>query len=305
MPIRRVGWEAVAARQHGAITWRQLRDDGLGAEAIAGLCARGDLVRTGQHGVYRRGLTPASLLSDCWVARLGVGADAVAVRTTAGRLWELDGVPHGPVQLAVTATRSGRRPGVVRVSHLPAAHRTVVHGIAATTAARTIVDLAAVTDAGQAERALESALRKRLTTIDEIVAVMRIGRPRGAPALRALLALRPEAAAPTESDLETRFLQVARAAGLEEPVRQFRLLASGRPLRLDFAWPAIKLAVETDGATIHGPEAFGPDLRRQNRVVLDGWLIVRFTWEDVVRYPDQTVSTLRRAWRRASLLAPV
>lgn len=42
----------------------------------------------------------------------------------------------------------------------------------------------------------------------------------GPPALRLVLDRRPTDAPPTESELETRFLQVLRAAGIPEPVRQ-------------------------------------------------------------------------------------
>ena len=54
--------------------------------------------------------------------------------------------------------------------------------------------------------------------------------------------------------------------------------------------------MEIDGRSVHGPDALGPDLRRQNRIQLAGWLILRFTYEDVVRYPDETLATICSAF---------
>jgi hypothetical protein len=61
------------------------------------------------------------------------------------------------------------------------------------------------------------------------------------------------------------------------------------------------LAVEVDGAETHTTaDALGRDLRRQNRIVL-GWLMQRYTWEDVALYPDQVIEIIRDVW--ALLLA--
>ena len=113
-------------------------------------------------------------------------------------------------------------------------------------------------------------------------------------------ALARRARFPQGSDAETRFLQLSRAAGLSDPERQLRLLLGGRWVLLDFGWRRIKLAVEIDGAEVHArADSLGADLRRQNRIVLDGWHILRFTWEDVVRYPAETTATLLLGWELA------
>jgi very-short-patch-repair endonuclease len=110
------------------------------------------------------------------------------------------------------------------------------------------------------------------------------------------MAGRPADTPPTESDAETLFVQIARAIGLPPPRRQFRILIAGREYRIDFAWPELRLAVEIDGSSVHGPRQLGSDLRRQNHIVLDGWMILRFTWVMVAKEPDGAGRVLKRAW---------
>lgn len=128
-----------------------------------------------------------------------------------------------------------------------------------TNPSRTLLDLGSVADADVVERAMESALRVRKTSLPELEELVdgRGGR-RGGSVLRQVLARRPSGTAPTESDAETLFVQLCRRHGFEEPQRQYRLLLGGRPIRVDFAWPGVRLAVEVDGGQVHGnPSALG------------------------------------------------
>jgi very-short-patch-repair endonuclease len=65
---------------------------------------------------------------------------------------------------------------------------------------------------------------------------------------------------------------------------------------LDFGWPSCRLALEADGAETHATaKALVEDLRRQNHIV-QGWVILRFSWEDVHRFPEQVCQVLRETW---------
>jgi very-short-patch-repair endonuclease len=88
--------------------------------------------------------------------------------------------------------------------------------------------------------------------------------------------------------------------GLPDPQRQVPVLIGGRRYRLDFAWPEIRLAVEIDGAAVHGPGQLGADLRRQNAIVLSGWTILRFTWGMVVHNEALVRRDLSVAWRASA-----
>ena len=83
---------------------------------------------------------------------------------------------------------------------------------------------------------------------------------------------------PGESELEARVLRWLLAAGLPRPESQFRVIAAGRCLRLDLAYPEHRLGLELDGWDAHGSRgAFDRDRERANEVALIGWRLCRFT----------------------------
>jgi very-short-patch-repair endonuclease len=66
-------------------------------------------------------------------------------------------------------------------------------------------------------------------------------------------------------------------------------------MEVDFCWPDHHVIVETDGWRFHGTRtAFERDRRRTTRLQLAGWIVVRFTYDDVVRHPGYVVASL---WR--------
>jgi len=83
------------------------------------------------------------------------------------------------------------------------------------------------------------------------------------------------------SGAERLLLLHLRAAGLPEPVREYRFHPS-RKWRFDFAWPAAMLAVEIEGGSwiagrhVRG-RGFEADCEKYNAAVLLGWRILRFT----------------------------
>jgi very-short-patch-repair endonuclease len=57
-----------------------------------------------------------------------------------------------------------------------------------------------------------------------------------------------------------------------------------------------RIAIELDGFAQHRTGAtFRDDRRRQNALILEGWLLLRFTWDDVTRNGEIVIDTLRRA----------
>jgi very-short-patch-repair endonuclease len=92
-----------------------------------------------------------------------------------------------------------------------------------------------------------------------------------------------------------RFLQLLRAAGLAQPVRQYEVRVGDERYFLDFAFPERRLCVELDGEEAHTGAAFQRDRSRQNALVLLGWTVLRFTWADVTERPGQIVALLTQA----------
>jgi hypothetical protein len=179
-----------------------------------------------------------------------------------------------------------------------------VDGVECTDGFQTLVDLAGDVDDLAWERALESALRRHLTTAEELERTLpRLGRARtpGTARIRRVLALRPTGAAPTGSILETYMVQLARTvADLPPPIRQYVVWsATGSFIaRVDLCWPDIGLFLELDGQQ-HMDQPVYDAARETAIVAATGWLPGRFTWHHVVRLPRTTSRQLEALVQQA------
>lgn len=297
MAGRRQELHQLAVMSHGVVSAADLRALGIPRSTVSGWCRQDELVRLAPR-VY---LVP-SLLDDRspLAAVCASTPSAVASHRAAAHLWGMDGVGSDLVEITVPTAVEVTRGVVHRNGDLAPQDVCEVDGIPCTNLVRTLVDLGAVEPDHVVERALEWVLRRPDGDLDCIVARMeqlaRRGRP-GPAALRRVIGRRPSGAAATESELETRFVQVLRRAGLPEPVRQLQLrLPSGRNVRFDLAYPDRRLFIELDGWKVHGTrEAFEGDRARQNEAVLAGWSPLRFTWTAVHRSPDQVTKEVAGA----------
>ncbi len=300
-------WQAVAAAQAGVISGRDLTESGITRARRDVLLAEGVLARSGR-GVYIHTLDTGvdAWEQQLWLAIVSGGPGAIAYRRAAAAWWGLDGCPRDNIEVAVPPGRQSRLKVAHRPANLPSDHVTCYRGVPITTAARTLADLGARTDEGVVERALECALRRKLVAVQGLQRLLATAGMAGWGVLRLVLDRRADNAAPTESDAETLFLQLARSRGLPEPRRQYVVILQGRKYRLDFAWPELRIAVEIDGASVHAvPNALRSDLLRQNRIILDGWTVLRYTWFDIVHHPrDIVCPELLSAWAMRGGLAP-
>jgi very-short-patch-repair endonuclease len=106
--------------------------------------------------------------------------------------------------------------------------------------------------------------------------------PRSPQVRRVAEAARSEAANPFESVLRAIALDVR---GLNVEPQQ--LVTSTTPwVRPDLVDRDLKIAIEADSFEWHGGrEALTRDARRYNLLVADGWLVLRFAWEQVMFDP--------------------
>jgi hypothetical protein len=182
---------------------------------------------------------------------------------------------------------------VHRSTTLTAADITTVDGIPVTTVARTIADLAEVLPERAVERALEQAAS--MEVLDGRALNDQISRHPRAACLRRLTGDGP-IAAPTESEVEELFLALCRTANIPEPERQVWLNPDDGPMvRADFLWRAQRLIVETDSARFHGTRrSFESDRRRDQRLTVAGWRVIRITWRQMTETPGVVIDLLRR-----------
>jgi uncharacterized protein DUF559 len=156
--------------------------------------------------------------------------------------------------------------------------RTRKDGIPVTTAARTLLDLAAVLQPHQLNRALERAEALRLSDRTPLSAVVQ--RHRGRKGVAGLRTATSDGIQPavTKSELERRFLTFVERAGLPLPRTNVWLELGGDLVEVDCVWPEQRLIVELDSRAHHQTTAaFERDRRRDRRAQASGWRTVRVT----------------------------
>ena len=237
---------------------------------------------------YRHGEGPATALDRA--IGLVVSTGAPASGTVAGVLLGLDAVRLEEPEVTRPAGSSSARSGIRR-RNLDPERITDIAGVACTDALQTLLDLAPSMSDDEWEQALESALRRKLVTIDALEAAMVA--TAGVARLRRVLARRPRGCAATGSVLETMAIQLCRTVpGLPEPVRQHevRNVHGDFIAFVDLCWPDLGIFLELDGQQHEGQPVYDA-VRQTNVVAATGWLVVRLTWDDVHRRP---VGTARR-----------
>jgi Transcriptional regulator, AbiEi antitoxin len=287
-------WE-LAARQHGVVSRGQLRERGLGNEAIRHRLEVGRLHPL-LRGVYAVGRPQVS--KDGWwmAATLACGPGAVLSHECAARLLGIRSQP-GSGQLHVTVARGTRRRrhGVaVHTAQLTPGTVTTLLGIPVLAPARVLLNLAATSTERQLERDVNAADIHGVlsfTRLSEVVATL--PRQPGLSLLRDVVL--KHGFTLTDSELERMFLPLAAGAGLPAPLT--RRLVNG--FRVDFFWPELGLVVETDGLRYHRtPTQQAKDLLREQTHKVAGLEPLRFThWQ--VAYDQAWVrKTLREVAAR-------
>jgi predicted transcriptional regulator of viral defense system len=284
----------LAAQQHGVVALHQLRELGLSASAARSRVASGRLHRVHQ-GVYAVGHAVLAVEGRWIAAVLACGPGAALSHRSAASLWALRASTRPAIDVTVPRRTGLSRPGIDihRTTSLERADTTRVRGVPCTTVARTLLDLAEVVGRRELERACEQA--EMLRVLDTRAVEDLLGRAegrRGAPVLRAILGEQTDDSL-TRSELERRFLALCAAAGIPRPRVNAWIDLDGGGVEVDFLWEARRLIAETDGHRVHGTRrAFERDRRRDQRLALARWRVVRLTWRQITLDPDEVARTI-------------
>jgi hypothetical protein len=139
----------------------------------------------------------------------------------------------------------------------------VKEGIPVTTVARTLVDLTDVLGSDRVLRAIREAEFLRLLDHQALNAAVKRahGRKRLTVLKEAIQAHTPGQI--VREELEHRFLELVRAAGLPPPETNVKITARGRTYEIDCLWREQRVAVELDGRAAHArTAAFESDRRK-------------------------------------------
>jgi very-short-patch-repair endonuclease/predicted transcriptional regulator of viral defense system len=287
--------EALAAIQHGVFAVWQLERRGIDRHTLIARVRDGRLRRL-HRGVYATG-AHVSVRGQLMAAALAYGPKAALSHRPAGFLHDVITRNGGLVDVTLphgTRNRRGLR------SHeailLPQDH-TFIDSIPVTSLPRTLLDLAATLTARELQRAYEAAEARGILDISAMTELLaRTNGHRGTPALTAVLALDPTAAADARSELERLFLDLLRAHNIPMPAGN--VLVDG--YLVDAYWPAGDLIVELDGYEFHNDrETFESDRRKWTSLRRAGHELLVFTYRHVVDDPGWVVASV------ADTLAPV
>lgn len=230
-------------------------------------------------------------------AVLACGEQAVLSHDSAASLWSLRGEPNREIHVSVPRNADPKHAGIAvhRRSSVRGEDVALNANIPVTSPVRTLVDLGTRLPSYELEAAINEA--DKLDLIDPVALRAALDERRGQRGVRPLREIleRGEFVV-TDSELERRFLPIARRAGLPKPLTQQKV----NGFRVDFHWPDLGLVVETDGLRYHRtPSQQTKDRVRDQAHVAAGLTPLRFThWQ--VRYdPTHVERTLQAATRRA------
>lgn len=217
---------------------------------------------------------------------------AVLSHRTAAWLWGL--LPDEPPVVEATVPKSAqvrspnrlvlhRRPDVGPADHL--------YGLPVVSAEQTCIDVATLLPGADLERSLDGALSGKVTS-------------------RALRRRSEEAAGMHGVTEIRRQLRTACPFTASEPERMVARGLTARGFFMEINAPVgpyfgdlvdyrARVIVEIDGREFHSdPHAFTNDRRRQNELVLGGWLVLRYSAATVNGRLDQVVDEIMRVVRR-------
>jgi very-short-patch-repair endonuclease len=300
---------ALAEQQHGVFTLAQARAACVSTTELA-LRERAGVFERAYHSVFRYRAAPltwhARLLCAVWAG----GPRGVASHRSAAALWGLAGGQRDILEVTCPRWRRGRHDGLVvhETKLWRPADLSVVDAVPVTGPELTLMHLGAVCTPNTVEMAFERAKDAGLVTWESCDALVarysRQGR-NGVGVLREVLARRDPNQRPTQSEMETRMLQLVRRFGLPDPVTQFEVRdASGRLLgRVDLAWPAARLAVEYQSDAHHSTELErAADRRRLHGLRMVHWDVLEVTPDDLRLRKHEVFEAIHACLVRAGLL---
>ena len=287
-------------QQHGLILRSQALDYGMTSAQIERRLRTGRWERVAR-GVYRHAATEQTQLSRLLTACLA--HDALASHTSAAAVHSIDGYSLDRIEVVVAAGRSPSVKGawLHKSAQMDLARPTVRKAIPVTGVGRTVLDVAGVVSRRQLDDTIDSVLRdgrlRMWDLYDVLVSHARRGR-NGCGALRAALDARLGDDGVPLSSWSRMVSDLLVADGLDQPCFEYPIHAADGEFiaQVDLAYPDRPLAIELDSVRWHhNLHSFSHDRQRRNRLLLAGWDVLNFTWDDYSRRPDQLCAAVAAA----------
>ncbi|CAN5505487.1 DUF559 domain-containing protein [soil metagenome] len=268
----------------------ELRDLGASGDVVTRWLGQGRLYRL-HRGVYAVGHLALTLRSRELAAVLACGPGALRSHRSAGAAHDLR--RHtSPIEVNAPRSRESHSGFVLHRSRcLEPEDATSVDGIATTSVARTLVDLADVLTEKRLADAVHEAEVRRVFDLTAIESTLgRLPGRRGRHRLRRVLAQYGGGPQRTRSEGERRFLELVAVHRLPTPLSSVQRAG----YELDFLWPDAGLGVEFDGEAFHHTvRAYHSDRRRDRKLAVVDIQVIRITWHDLTAGQETLVRDLR------------
>jgi very-short-patch-repair endonuclease len=283
--------------QHGVISRDQALACGLTRKALAYRIRAGGPWRRLLPGVYLAGTGTASAEQRDVAALLHAGPRSVLTGLAALRRHSFRVPPPGRVTVLVPAGVRLQSTGFVQIQRtmrMPA--EVCVDGeIRFVLAARGVGDAARSLTVGRDVRALVAqAVQQQRCSIAMLTTELEEGPARGSGLLRAALAeVRDGIRSVPEGDLRA----LLRRGRVAMPEFNARLYDGGKPIAVVDAWWAdAGVAAEVDSREYHySAEDWQQTMRRHDRLVAQGVLLLHFTPKQIRGRPDEVLDQIRAA----------
>lgn len=205
--------------------------------------------------------------------------------------WSLKSVPSRADVIVPRKRKVRNRPPRVRLWYRDVPATELVEGV--TEPVRTVLDCARDLPFDEALCVADSALRSGKVTQREIIDAADLQRgPRSARARAVVRGASIDAANPLESTL--RAICAGVPGLLVTP--QVVIEETEGTAQVDLADSGLRLAIEAEGFETHGTRAgFDKDCRRYTVLVCAGWLVLRFTWTQVMFESEWVAARLAEA----------
>jgi very-short-patch-repair endonuclease len=154
----------------------------------------------------------------------------------------------------------------------------------ATSPLRTVLDCARFLPLGEALAIADSAVRSGKVQPEILKSAAEALRGAGRrKAIRVVDLMDGRSESALESVLRARLIE----AGITGFIPQYRISGQGFSARVDLANPQLKIVLEADSFAFHGTRAaLRKDCRRHVNLAMCGWLLLRYSWEDVILNDD-------------------
>jgi hypothetical protein len=222
--------------------------------------------------------------------------DAVVSHQSAAHLLRFPTLPELQPTVVVPNHTTHRFPGVTvrRCDDLVDSDVVNVEGLPVSSVARTLFDLGRLLDFREFDGIGESLIVAGRLNLDQFASMTcrlaRRGKP-GSKSAHEFLEVRA-GSDPRATILERKGRAVLSRAGCPAPLSQYPIPWAPRR-RFDDAYPNAAIALEWDSRAWHEQRAaMKSDRRRDREAAVHGWVLLRYTWDEVTKTPEAIVDTV-------------